>query len=732
MVGRKFVPPEFTTGLLSSLIVSSKIGQSLGNKPAPPVSGYLTFGSDSRIYSEDAIPEIGTSDFTIEFFANITYTSAQYGESIFGIEHDTDIIRLRVGDEGIIVDDESGTIFECSFPPALFNSWHHYALCRRSGDLDFYVDGSRVSIEPFTTTSAIDDAYLSIGATVATFAFPGKLTNFRITKRALYPGTVPSIPLSGADSILLLLANPEGATTDSSPYENKLIAQGTVTLGRGPVLTTPPIFSQYGVLEFDGGSYLNLDGTINLGTSNFTIEWYMRPTSYGVDVFQIYTSTNLNELFCLIDGSNLVVLFGDNGAGGPPLYGFSGVVTPVLLNEWHKYAIQRISTTQMQVLIDGIIVESFTIPGTRALNGGDLWIGYNDLGDNFMGSITNFRISTGLQSDTLPLSGGEFLLLADPFNPFSDSSGSGRGVDNYGVTNSLGPITVDLSTATILRYNSDQGPSFDWGGTTFTRNTSLSKYSYTAVVDSIPSGVPSASNLTAVTIGNLVVSIGGAAFNNCINLTSVTIGNSVESIGENAFYDCQSLSSVTIGNSVETIGQAAFFNCTSLMSIVIPDSVTSIGNNAFTSCTSLASVTIGNSVESIGNYAFFNCTSLRSIVLPDSVDSIGDFAFFNCTSLIAIVIPDSVDSIGVGAFQQCVSLTSIVLPDSVTSIGSSTFYGCASLTSIAISASVTSISSNAFELSGLTTVTIANGQLGKASPATGIDFFGRTVRTILP
>jgi hypothetical protein len=794
VVGRKFVPPDYTSSLLSALTVNSDVGKSLGNKPLPPISGYLTFEAGSRVRSAQPIPNIGTSDFTIEFFANITYTSAQYGENIFKLDHQDGSINVRIGDEGIIIDDEIDVVFECAFPTALFNSWHHYALCRRSGDFDFYVDGARVSLESFTTTSAVDEnPEINIGYGIQS-AFPGKLTNFRITKVALYPGTVPSIPLSGTDSILLILATAGGPITDSSPYEAQLVVEGTVVVSNGPVLTTPPIFSQYGVLEFDGDSHLEIDGTIDDGTSNFTIEWYMRPTSYEVDVFQIYTSTDLDELFCFIDESNLVVLFGDNGAGNAPLYGYSGVVTPVLLNEWHKYAIQRISTTEMEVLIDGIVVGSFTIPETRVLNGDELLIGYDDFGDKFVGSITNFRISTGLQNDTLPLSGGEVLLLADPFNPFSDSSGNDRGVDNDGVTNSLGPITVDLSTTTILRYSLNQGSSINWDGTIFRRNVDLPGYSYTAIIGSTPdSTVPFSTDLISVTIGNLVTSIGDEAFVECYNLatvtfsepslletigdyafqdtalTSIVIPGSVTDIEYSAFYNCTSLKRVTFASpsSLETIGESAFERCEELTSIVIPASVISIVDDAFRNCYVLNTVTFASpsSLETIGTGVFRNCYLLRSITIPASVTSIGQLAFRNCDGLntVTFASPSLLETIGYAAFDSCESLGSIVIPASVTtieddvffectkletvtfaagslldSIGVGAFTECTLLTTITIPALVTSIGDDAFTNSGLTTVIISAETatlLGKTSPTPnppGIDFFGKSVATILP
>ena len=268
------------------------------------------------------------------------------------------------------------------------------------------------------------------------------------------------------------------------------------------------------------------------------------------------------------------------------------------------------------------------------------------------------------------------------------------------------------------------------------------------------------------------------------NITSVTIGNSVTSIGNYAFYDCSGLTSVTIGKSVASIESLAFRNCSGLMSVVvengntvydsrdncnaiiktatnelilgcqntiIPDGITSIGTDAFRGCSGLTSITIPNSVTSIKEYAFYNCSGLTGVyildiaawcnisfgstsfgdekanplfyahnlylnnelvtnlIIPNSITSIRIKAFYNCSSLTSVTIPNSVTSIGNGAFSGCSGLTSVTIGDSVTSIGSGAFSGCSGLTSVTIPNSVTSIGHGAFwECFGLTSVTIGN------------------------
>ncbi len=239
---------------------------------------------------------------------------------------------------------------------------------------------------------------------------------------------------------------------------------------------------------------------------------------------------------------------------------------------------------------------------------------------------------------------------------------------------------------------SGTGEMEDWSG-----DTSVPWYHYRT-------------DITSVTIGNGVTSIGAYAFYRCTSLTNITIPDSVTSIGKGAFHECTSLTSVGIPDSVTSISNYTFYCCTSLTSITIPDSVISIGNSVLSYCTSLTSITIPDSVTSIGVCAFQNCTSLASISIPDGVTSIAAFAFFGCSGLTSITIPDSVISIGNQAFYGCTNLSNITIPNSVTSIDVSAFGNCTSLASVTIPDSVTGIGSEIFkDCTSLTCVTIGNG-----------------------
>ena len=99
------------------------------------------------------------------------------------------------------------------------------------------------------------------------------------------------------------------------------------------------------------------------------------------------------------------------------------------------------------------------------------------------------------------------------------------------------------------------------------------------------------------------------------DLTSVTIGNSITSIGDYAFIGCQSLASITIGTGVTTIGTNAFDHCDAMTSVTLPASVTSLNQGAFKNCVNLERIDIGHDgAVSLAANVFQNDNALQYIV----------------------------------------------------------------------------------------------------------------------
>lgn len=70
-----------------------------------------------------------------------------------------------------------------------------------------------------------------------------------------------------------------------------------------------------------------------------------------------------------------------------------------------------------------------------------------------------------------------------------------------------------------------------------------------------------------------IVGIADGAFKNADQLTNVTIGDAVTSIGSEAFSGCKKLTSVTIGKNVKSIGKKAFYNAKRLKTVIVKSSV---------------------------------------------------------------------------------------------------------------------------------------------------------------
>ncbi len=239
----------------------------------------------------------------------------------------------------------------------------------------------------------------------------------------------------------------------------------------------------------------------------------------------------------------------------------------------------------------------------------------------------------------------------------------------------------------------------------------------------------------SVVLRDNTVGIANFAFENCGELTSVTIGNHVRTIGENAFQGCSRLTDVTIPASITSIGKNAFSGCTtaietengvsyvdkwiiacdtSLLQVTLRTDTVGIADSAFRGC-ELMSIQLPYSVAIIGNYAFYNCL-LTNLTLSGSVKIIGNSAFEDSTGLEMLVIGNGVEVIGNRAFYSCESLTRLTMGSNVKSIGRDAFNGC-NLNDITLPDSVVRIGKNAF-----------NGVMGTLETGSAISYVDKWVK----
>lgn len=125
------------------------------------------------------------------------------------------------------------------------------------------------------------------------------------------------------------------------------------------------------------------------------------------------------------------------------------------------------------------------------------------------------------------------------------------------------------------------------------------------------------------------------------NIISYTFNEKTKVIIDGAFSVCENLTSITIGNSVTSIGSYAFEGC---------DKLTNIHISSIESWCKITGIDNLMRYGTSNKKLYINGEEITELIIPDSVTSIGKEAFYNCPGLTSITIPDSVTSIGDSAF----------------------------------------------------------------------------------
>ena len=152
---------------------------------------------------------------------------------------------------------------------------------------------------------------------------------------------------------------------------------------------------------------------------------------------------------------------------------------------------------------------------------------------------------------------------------------------------------------------------------------------------SIPNGVTAIGNDAAGTYSC------ASAFDNCVNLTSITLGPDLSTIGEFSFYRCNALTSIDVSPDNDTYISFDNVLYTKDMSTLV-----------FCPMGREGSFNIPSEVNVIGDYSFDNCTLLNGITIPESVYSIGSYAFHDCNNLDTVYFEGKAPEFGQNVFAK--------------------------------------------------------------------------------
>ncbi len=120
--------------------------------------------------------------------------------------------------------------------------------------------------------------------------------------------------------------------------------------------------------------------------------------------------------------------------------------------------------------------------------------------------------------------------------------------------------------------------------------------------------------------------IGAKAFEEC-EITKLTCGSGVTSIGESAFEGCAHLLEADFAEGLTRIEKRAFAY-TMLVKGFFPNSLEVVADEAFWGSEYMASVIFGNKVKSLGQFSFFGTQILSIICRTATPPTYGDYALY--------------------------------------------------------------------------------------------------------
>ncbi len=155
-------------------------------------------------------------------------------------------------------------------------------------------------------------------------------------------------------------------------------------------------------------------------------------------------------------------------------------------------------------------------------------------------------------------------------------------------------------------------------------------------------------------------------------ITSFSFGEHVKHIPAWLCTGMTELTSVTIGEEVESIGSSAFEGCDNLLTLLY--------NGTLESWCEIDFSTVTSNPISYAKRTFINQQQLAGdLILPEGVTEVKDYAFYGCKELTSVVIPDETMLIGDSTFCDCSGLTSVVIGEGMANIGENAFLNCATV-----------------------------------------------------
>ncbi len=263
------------------------------------------------------------------------------------------------------------------------NAWVHVAFTISGGTLRFYINGvlDATIVSGNTTLGSANSGLLYIGnCSIATGIsdtryFHGRIDELRIWSSARTEAEIKTnmfnrnLSNSAANLSGYWIFNDGSGST----VTNQCTTTGSAlnaTFVNSPAWTASPVQFKGNALHFNGSSnYMQLNNRINLGTSDFTIEaWIYPSTTSAAMIFAQDVCGDAEQQFRLFTQNNVVRFDMSDAAslGAPYSFSLPSTSNSTPLNTWTHVAAVRSSNTYY-VYINGVL-NATTNTGANTIN----------------------------------------------------------------------------------------------------------------------------------------------------------------------------------------------------------------------------------------------------------------------------------------------------------------------------------------------------------------------------
>lgn len=380
-------------------------------------SNYFDGTGDYLTVPDNAALDFGTSDFTIEMWINAQNLSSipmlfHKGTSSTGWFFQTSTTTLYFGQ----LDSNRYTTWTVSLTN---DTWYHIALTRVGAVLNVFINGVSQGAKTVTSANLSNDNndVLYIGQySNGTYLHQGYLSNYRVVKgTAVYTSnfTPPTSPLTAISGTSLLTCqsnrfidnstnnfavtrNGDSRVTEFSPF-------AAVSRPNSPIgyynQDNIPSWSNYFDGTGDNLSISSFSSSMSLGTSDFTIEFWVYPSTGPNNNWSPFMTIGNSgggqeiRLSQNINGTGWGWLFPNNSNNADSYTGYGTLP----INQWHHIAMVRSGST-LYLFRNGTQVAtatsvSFNHTNTTLFRVAMPQPAYSD--GTFNGYISNLRIVKG-------------------------------------------------------------------------------------------------------------------------------------------------------------------------------------------------------------------------------------------------------------------------------------------------------------------------------------------------